>query len=317
MTGNPIDELPYTIETVYYQHGQGFTFDPQLQRTYMPKKAAGIAADFDPNALGILHLSEHSDGTRIGLDGQHRVRASELVGYDGFQAKVYRNLTVEQEAKLFRQLNNTSKVHTLDLYRIALQEKRGPETKLQAIVLERGLTTLAGHQNSFTAVQTGLRILAHRNGDEHLRWAFRVAIDSWGASPDSLNGQIIEALSMVRGRFPGIDTENMIKKLAQRAGKAPGLLGDAKTLQRSYGGSVKTNICEVLMSTYNSGLRKYKLPDWRTSEAMTKAEADRVVEAMTEVEQAPPQEPMIRSGSPAKPGAWFPRPQSPKFSGRA
>jgi hypothetical protein len=319
LEGDSAVELVYEIERVYYDGGRGFRFEPELQRAYMPKKAMDIARDFDVNALGVLHLSERADGDRIGLDGQHRVMAGEIVRHDGYVAKVYRGLTVEQEAQLFRQLNNTSKVGTLDLFRVALREGRGAERLVQRIVEDAGFSTLPGHTNSFTAVKTALRIVERKNGDEHLRWALKVAAGAWGHTAEAVSGPIVEGLAMVKARHrDNLDTDNMIKKLTGRAGRAPGLLGDARTLQRSYGGSVKSNVCEVLMTAYNTGLRKYKLPDWRTSEAAAKA-----AEAGTEPTEAVPaeeakREPMIKVQvvAPSKPTPgtiWKPGP--PKFSG--
>lgn len=320
------DELPFEIERVYYQGGEGFKFDPRLQRTYMPKKAADIARDFDADALGVITLSEHADGERIGLDGQHRVRAGELVDFDGYVAKVYRNLTEEQEARLFRQLNNTSKVGTLELYRIALIEKRPEELRLQKIAEHHGLVTVAGRENSFTAVKTALRILERKDGEEHLNWAFRVATKAWGISPESVHGLIIEGLAMVKARYKTLETESFIKKLAARPGRAPGVLGDARTLQRSLGGAVKVNVADVLVSTYNHGLRKYKLADWRTSDAMDRA-AERAA-AVKEVPATPA--PREEAKVPMAQQTWTPAPgprprpplnpnptRGPQFSGRA
>jgi hypothetical protein len=318
------EELPFEIERVYYQGGKGFTFDPRLQRTYMPKKAADIARDFDADALGVITLSEHANGARIGLDGQHRVRAGELVEFDGYVAKVYRNLTEEQEARLFRQLNNTSKVGTLELYRIALIEKRPDELRLQKIVEHHGLTTQAGRENSFTAVKTALRILERKDGEEHLNWAFKVAIKAWGIAPESVHGLIVEGLAMVKARYKTMETDSFIKKLAARPGRAPGVLGDAKTLQRSLGGAVKVNVADVLVSTYNHGLRKYKLADWRTSDAMDKA-AEKAAAAIEEVPAAREEAkvPMAQQAWTPAPGPR-PRPplnpnptRGPQFSGRA
>lgn len=266
-----LDEISYDPETKSWP----FIIEARLQRMFQPAKAAQIARDFDPNALDVINLSERQPGQRVMLDGQHRTAGGLTAGYTGpYLARILYGLTVQQEAKLFRQLNNTSKVGNLELFKVALVEERPEEMRLNKILTDFGLIAGAGGQNTFAAVQTGLRILGRRDGEELLRWAFGVSIRAWGVNPDSLNGQIIEALSMVRGRYgKHVETEHLVGKLAGTAGGVQGIIGAARTKQQVYKDSMKTNIADAIVGVHNQHMRKFRLPDWRTSEALAKEAA--------------------------------------------
>lgn len=269
----------YELVAMYYDSEKKswpFIIETRLQRMFQMTKAATIARDFDPNALDVINVSQRKTGEMVLLDGQHRTAGGLLAGYYGpYMARVLKNLTVQQEAKLFRQLNNTSKVGNLELFKVALVEERPEEVRLNKILTDFGLVAGVGAQNSFAAVQTGLRILARRDGEELLRWALTVSIRAWGVCQDALIGQIIEALSMVRGRYgKHIETEHLIGKLASTAGGAQGIIGAARTKQQVYKDSMKVNIADAIVGVHNQHMRKFRLPDWRTSEALAK-EAER------------------------------------------
>lgn len=54
---------------------------------------------------GVVHVSEHSDGTLVLVDGRHRVAAAVLVERMRLPAAVYESLTPGQEVALFTALN--------------------------------------------------------------------------------------------------------------------------------------------------------------------------------------------------------------------
>lgn len=244
--------------------------EARLQRAFEPAKANKIAKDFDPNATGTLSVSERANGDWILLDGQHRLRGGALAGYFGpYEFRIFSNLTLEQEAKLFRQLNNTSKISILQSYRVALTEGLPGPVLLDKILKDYGLEANSGHGAYFGAVQTGLRILARPDGEELLRWALSTALAAWEKNNHAVHGTIIEALTKLRWRNRGvIDTKAMIDKLAGVAGGPQGLLGRARTRQQSFNGSMVENMIESIVTIYNKGRSKHRLPEWRVQEAL-------------------------------------------------
>jgi hypothetical protein len=61
-----------------------------------------------------------------------------------------------------------------------------------------------------------------------------------------------------------VDTADLTKKLAGYPGGAAHVLGDARGLKQYHGGSVATNVAEVVVSLYNRQRRSRALPDWRS-----------------------------------------------------
>ncbi len=59
------------------------TVDPRVQRTEGPdqRRVDKMASAFNPDALGVLILSERADGTLVCLDGMHRLLAARQAGH--------------------------------------------------------------------------------------------------------------------------------------------------------------------------------------------------------------------------------------------
>lgn len=91
--------------------------DHAYQRPLDEKRVAKIAGDFRPEMLGVLEVS-HRNGHYAVFDGQHRLRAIELVGFEQVGCLVHSGMTVAQEADLFNRLQRERKgIHAADAFR--------------------------------------------------------------------------------------------------------------------------------------------------------------------------------------------------------
>lgn len=242
--------------------------DPSCQRPRDERKIKKMVDEFEPEALGQITVSRRikDDGTVVNvvLDGQHRGIVTELAGWSGrLRAKVYHGLTRIEEARLFRLLNNTSKVGRIALFNVAVTEEDPVCVAINKILHEQGLK--ASYGGGFAAIATAEKICRRPDGVEAFRWALKMCVNVWGTKSSALDGRIIEALAMLRIRYGTmIDTEAFRKKLDGIGGGIADIIGRARTFQQVEGGQIQTNIAKVMVTEYNKYIKKHKLPEWGT-----------------------------------------------------
>lgn len=96
-------------------------------RPLRPGDVRAIAANFDPDKLGAIAVWHRPDlapnhGRYVTLDGQHRIAAVRLMGYDDQRVPclLYESLTIETAAELSLGLQERRNLHPLDKYRASL-----------------------------------------------------------------------------------------------------------------------------------------------------------------------------------------------------
>ena len=75
------------------------------QRKLDYAKCKRIRDKYDPKLLGVLLVSEQTDGSYNILDGNHRLTALRMLGKKSASCQVLSGLTYEDEARLFAQFN--------------------------------------------------------------------------------------------------------------------------------------------------------------------------------------------------------------------
>lgn len=252
---------------------------PTSQRKYRRSHAEAYAADFHLEALGYPVLSLR-DGIHFIVDGQHRVKALEMIGWGDqqIQCEVYEGLTEEQEAELFLERNNSRHITPYDKYRVALTAGRFIETDIDRTVRANGLrVSQDGHDGSTSAV-TALRLVYVAGGPLVLGRALRLLRDSFGGSPPSLRGEVIQGMGMVCQRYNGaFDDVMAVERLRGLMGGVSGLLSKANLLQQRYGQPkpecIAASIVDVMNGARGKGGRR--LEKWWKPEVIERV----VVEA--------------------------------------
>lgn len=116
--------------------------------------------EFDRKAVGCLLLSMRNDGRFAVIDGHHRSVIAKQHGVDALDAYVYIDLTLEEEARLYRQFGDYLRQTPRDKWFAALVERQPEIVALNNILAERGLRIVADPAKSqgIAAVESILRI---------------------------------------------------------------------------------------------------------------------------------------------------------------
>lgn len=242
--------------------------DHTVQRPLDTARAERIASDFDRNALGTFVVSRRDDGTYHLIDGQHRHAVVILLGHEDWDlhCQVYVGLTRQEEARMFRLLNNSKAVNVLEKFLVRIQEEDPVAVEINDILLDHGWKISTAKQDSnfcaVAAIEKGYR-KAGPEGPGLVEWLIQIITKSWGFAADGVRGEIVTGLSLVKLRHgDAIDSKKLIDELTVIPGGPRGLVGRARSLKDFRRGTIGDAMAELLINMMNSKRRINRLPDW-------------------------------------------------------
>jgi hypothetical protein len=119
---------------------KGLAIDERYQRARNDSKIHMLRAFFHPNACQPLAISERANGTRYLVDGQHRAAVLEDIGVTEWPALLYRELTLQDEAAMWQELNTRqTKAKPTERFKAALQSREPEALAINAAVLKAGM----------------------------------------------------------------------------------------------------------------------------------------------------------------------------------
>lgn len=270
--------IGYTTDTYHPRSGvttamhqleiRHLTVDIAAQRQLDDNWVSTIAADFRPDALGVITCSwrDIDSPTIHVVDGQHRVAAARQVGYAGkIDAHVYCGLTLPEEAALFRRLNAQRLVRHSDLFLVRVTEGDKVAAECVKILGDYGWKVHSKTSGTtFSATSTLERM--YLLDPAAARSAIRIATDAWGHTRNAVNGTLVHGITLVLHRYgAAVDGAHFTHALRAIAGSTPdGLIADGRALRILTGGSPASAMAEVLVKAYNKGKTTRALPPWRS-----------------------------------------------------
>lgn len=258
--------------------------DRRVQRELDGTWVAKIAKNLDLDQLGIITVSRREDGSTIILDGQHRVEALRYTGHTEYvvDCRVLDELTIEEEARTFRILNNTRNPSLVSRFLARVIEGEETATDINKILGKFGWQPSHSKvDGSFSAIST-LEVVYR--GSREAAWStIETVTQAWGNSLAAVHGQIIFGLGAVYQRH---GDEVLISRMVSHLSPiTPAeLLIRAKALASARGRRVGSAVSELAIAEYNRQ-RGTKLPDWNSPRQTRKSRlgATEHIRALTKV----------------------------------
>lgn len=224
-----------------------------------------IARDFDPSAFGVLTISERADGTRWVLDGQHRVAALLLLGWDNrlVPCLVERGLTLEEEATIFYKPQVTRRpLRPSEKFRAKLMAGDPTAVEIEACARRHGYSLALTSPSDHPRVLQGIASLEYiaRNYPALGLDAVLAMADAVCGDEDQPSSMFLRGLAMFMYRARGLyDRARLIRVL--QADRLARVDGDAKQSATAMNWSSEEGSAYQIHRRYNHGLQK-RLPEW-------------------------------------------------------
>jgi hypothetical protein len=120
-------------------HRDDLMIDPLYQRGVNPHLVTRLVKNFNKDSFGVLTVSERANGDKYILDGQHRWKVAQLCVEEYLPCHVYEGLTLQDEARIFSDINtNRVGVTALYRYRAGVIAGSSPEKEIDAWVQANG-----------------------------------------------------------------------------------------------------------------------------------------------------------------------------------
>lgn len=237
---------------------------PRAQREFNPGQAEKFAADFDLEGMGYPVVNLRDDGHYDIVDGQHRIGALRLVGFDDtdeVQCECYEGLTEEEEAELFLRRDTRRAISSFDKFRIALTAGRPTETDVDRIVRANGLVVSADQvPGAIHAPSTLVKVYTRSDGIT-LGRSLRLARDAYGDA--GMSAPVIDGLGLLCQRYNGqLDDAAAVERLSKVHGGVNGLLGKAENLRRMTGNQRAHCVAAAAVEIINARKGGKRLPSW-------------------------------------------------------
>jgi len=235
---------------------------PVAQRDLNQARVDKMAADPDLEQLGTPTVNLR-DGSWYIIDGQHRIKMLEQIGYGDQQVQcwAYEGLTEQEEAEKFLQLNDVLAVNAFFRFRVGVASGRPAETDIERVVRAQGLCVSRDKiPGAIGAVGTLTRIY-HRSGAAVLAQTLGVIRDAYVDA--GLDAPVIDGIGLLCARYGGeLDVPTTVQKLGNAHGGVNGLLNKAEFLRRQTGNLKGHCVAAAAVEIVNAGRGGKKLSGW-------------------------------------------------------
>lgn len=242
----------------------------EYQRDLRPDKVREIVKTFDPILMDPPVISYRENGRPYCVDGQHRVHAlKEILGENGeWRCRVYRNLTLAEEARIFGSQDDRLETTPLQRYHAGLIAGRSPYVEIAEIVEATGWS-IAKHmggsrQGQIESVGELVRIYKQRRKSV-LEKTLQLLQDGIGDGSHAPNQAILAGTSQFITWYDGeYEYEHMVSKLRSVGYEWLVTEGDKRRLLDRI--DSRSAIGMVLVNLYNRSRRASKrLMAWETA----------------------------------------------------
>lgn len=246
--------------------------DPNIQRAWVRMdRVETIKRNFNPLALGRIHVSFRRDRSYRVLDGWHRtIAVKELTDNIGtIPAFLYEGLTVAQEADMFLLLNSGERPTAYDRYKVSLFAKDPESLAIDEILHSLGWAMSNqpgnGHVSCVRTVQQLYRrSVAFEEEPNLVHMALMLINRAWGSSDEAAQAHILMGLGRLWQEYKDrINVDRLVNILREIEGGPQGLTTAARNLANLKRRKLSMAVAEFVVDSYNVRLGpKSSLPQW-------------------------------------------------------
>ena len=231
--------------------------DHSYQRPLDEDRITKMVADFNPELLGVIDVSDRGDGTFAIVEGQHRWAAAREAHpeHDGVHlvCLVHTRLTTTDEAHLF---------HQIDVRRRSLsgwdrwKARRGAGdpvvAEIEAVVTDHGLLVDPSPRDRAVAATRALETVYELGSQQLLSNTLLVLTRAYRTARDAYDGALIHGLALVLHHYDLVDELNIDRLVTALEGIAPRQIkARAATLRETHRGVLPRLVAAVLVNQYN------------------------------------------------------------------
>lgn len=258
-------------------HAGEFSVDLKVQREVNEVRAREMAANFQPQSLGLITASKRADGHIYALDGAHRISAARLAKYDGLLAtRLFENLTLQEEAGLFLSLNSTRAVQAIDRFKVRITMGDPSAVAINKVLKHYGLAVdWASNETRNIVSAVGTLEKVYKGAGVRPEGEYPDLVDkvlssirrAYGDNTErtTFNRPMLEGLGILWATFGNrIDRERLTHVLQETVPRQITAL--SRTLRDAKGGTLGEAAAETLHRLYNHRHRA-KLPEFSDIDA--------------------------------------------------
>lgn len=245
------------------------TYDIDVQRNLDMRRVRRMKEDLRLEAIGTLCVSHRDDDTMVVIDGNHR-RAALIEANKGdvlVNAEIYKDLSLSDEAALFRFRNTTEKVGYLDRFRVRLIEGEKVAVAVEALAKKHGWGVV--HTDEGLPMLMSIKKLEQLfSRDEDVAdVTLKVVTQAWSYGGDAVDYRILDGVARFLARYwDDLDEADLINKLATYVGGPSALIAKAQGVRDTFNCPHGSAVAELITEMYNKGKRHgfSRLPSWRS-----------------------------------------------------
>ena len=272
MTGKTKDsEHTYAVESL---KAAELLVDKRVQRDGLQQlKVDRIVANFNPDALGVVHVSRRTDGDYV-IDGWHRKEAvvRKTDGAGTVVCHVYTGLTLQEEAKMFLDLNYANQPNPLEKHKARVTAQDPQALRVDEAVHMYGWTISPDPANGNVAAVQRLYSIDNLSqkieaDPSLLQMTFLVITRAWGTDRAGVKSVIMDGIARLFAEHGSrINVDHLIDRLKNRPGGPVTLHTEAAQYANLEKGRVSMAIAHLITEWYNKGKgtrSTTSLPPWR------------------------------------------------------
>lgn len=234
-----------------------------------------LAREWDERAIGVIMLSLRPDGQYAIIDGQHRIEVARRMGLTEIPARVHIDLSIEDEARLYRLYAVRKQQTSLDRYRAGVVEGDHAILRIKSIVESLGLEVRHSQNGSGSvgSVQALTRVYG-RYGPSMLDIVLRTLYAAFGTDHKAYGAPMLVGLAGFIQRFEAeCDWVRLVERL--HAEGLTEITQRAIAAKRAWHGETDTAMGQIVMDIYNKGLSTNRIGPWVPGSKNTRVVAQR------------------------------------------